>query len=98
MPHPLESNIVERARFNAITSTSERSAWRRAVEALTGSLPSWAERKPKGQKPSFDVAAAVAMYRAGGVTLREVGERYGVVPEAIGHHVRKAKAAEAVRA
>lgn len=95
MTHPLESNLVERARFHTITSTSERSAWRRAVEALTGSLPSWAQRKPKGQKPSFDVAEAIALYRAGGVTLRQLGERYGVVPEAIGHHVRKAKAAEA---
>jgi hypothetical protein len=94
MTHPLESNIVERARFHATTSTSERSAWRRTVEALTGSLPSWAERKPKGQKPTFDVAAAVAMYRNGGITLRQVGERFGVVPEAIGHHVRKARAAE----
>lgn len=92
MTHPLESNLVERARFHTITSTSERSAWRRAVEALTGSLPSWAQRKPKGQKPTFDVGAAVAMYLAGGVTLRQVGKRFGVVPEAIGHHVRKARA------
>jgi hypothetical protein len=95
MTHPLESNLMERARFNTITNSSERSAWRRAVEALTGSLPSWAQRKRKGQKPTFNVAEAVAMYQAGGVTLRQVGERYGVVPEAIGHHVRKAAAREA---
>ena len=93
MTHPFELNLLQRARFNTITSTSERSAWRRAVEALTGSLPTWAERKPKGQKPTFDVVAAVAMYNAGGVTLKEVGERFGIGAHGIGYHVLKAKAA-----
>jgi hypothetical protein len=90
MTHPLENNLLERARFNATTSTSERAAWRRAVELLSGSLPTWAERKRNGLRPSFPAAEAVALYRAGGVTLKQVARHYGVTPQAIGHHVRKA--------
>ena len=90
MTHQLEDNLTERARFNVITDDKARAAWRRAVEALTNSLPTWAERKPQGQRPTFDVAAALAMYRAGGVTLKQVADRFGVTAQAIGHHVRKA--------
>ena len=95
MTHPLEHNLIERARWNALTDTTTRAAWRRVAEALTGSLPSWAERKKNGVKPTFDVAEAVALYSAGGVTMQEVADRYGVVPQAIGYHVRKTKAVEA---
>ena len=92
MTNPLENNDAERARFLALSGTSERAAWRRAVEATTGNLPTWAERKRNGLRPSFDAAAAVARYRAGGVTLKEVAAQYGVTPQAIGHHARKARA------
>ena len=90
MTHPLESNLIERARFNAYVSSNERAAWRRAIELLSGSLPSWAERKRSGLRPSFPAAEAVALYRAGGLTLKQVAQQYGVTPQAIGHHVRKA--------
>ncbi len=92
MTHPLETNLIERARWHTLTDTSTRAAWRRVTEALTGGLPSWAERKKNGAKVSFDTAAAVAMYNAGGVTLRAVAAQFGVVPQALGYHVRKAKA------
>ena len=90
MTHPLENNLLERARFNATTSTSERAAWRRAVELLSGGLPTWAERKRKGLRASFDVAEAVARYRAGDITMKQIAQQYGVTPQAVGHHVRKA--------
>lgn len=90
--HVLEENLTERARWNVLTDKTARAAWRRAVELTTGGLPSWAQRKLKGIRPTFDVAGAVALYNAGGVTLREVADRYGVVPQAIGYHVRKAAA------
>ena len=89
MTHILEENLIERARWNALTATTARAAWRRAVEATTGALPSWAQRRRKGLRPSFDAAAAVARYRSGGVTLKQVAQEYGVTPQAIGHHVRK---------
>ena len=98
MTHPLESNLIERARWNMLTDTTTRAAWRRVTEALTGGLPSWAERRKNGAKVSFDANAAVAMYNAGGVTLQAVADHFGVVPQAVGYHVRKAKAAEAARA
>lgn len=92
MTHPLEDNLIERARWNTLTDTTTRAAWRRVTEAMTGSLPSWAERKKNGVQATFDVAEAVALYNAGGVTLQQVADRYGVVPQAIGYHVRKARA------
>lgn len=90
MTHPLENNIIERARFNATTSTGERAAWRRGVEAVSGGLPTWAARRRSGLRPTFDAAAAVTSYRAGGITLKALAARYGVTAQAIGHHVRKA--------
>lgn len=45
--HPLEHNAVERTYFAEQlprTSTAAAAAYRRAVEALTGSLPTWALR------------------------------------------------------
>jgi hypothetical protein len=52
MTHPLEENLLERAKFNTYVSSNERAAWRRAVEATTGSLPSWAARRRPGRKPA----------------------------------------------
>ncbi|KAI3590240.1 hypothetical protein D9X30_4848 [Cupriavidus sp. U2] len=52
--HPLENNATERAYFTDTlprTSTSAVAAYRRAVEALTGSLPTWAQRQRTGRKP-----------------------------------------------
>ncbi len=51
--HPLEHNTAERAYFNQTTGDyrSCRAAYRRAVEALTGSLPTWAQRAKRGRKP-----------------------------------------------
>lgn len=92
MTHPLELNAAERERFLRMTDKA-RAVWRRAIEACTNGLPSWAERGQQGLRPTFDVHVAVAMYRAGGVTLKQVADRFGVTPQAIGHHVRKARAA-----
>ncbi|TAM34135.1 MAG: hypothetical protein EPN61_17550 [Burkholderiaceae bacterium] len=94
MEHPLETNETERDYFlRASISSSERGAYRRALEATTGSLPSWAQRHPGGCPQTFDAAAAVALYRAGGLSLEYVGKRYGVSAQAIRYHVRKAAAA-----
>ncbi|MDO3506047.1 hypothetical protein [Ralstonia pseudosolanacearum] len=50
--HPLEHNQAERDYFtNSVVhcGTSAAAAYRRAVEALTGGLPTWAQRKPAGR-------------------------------------------------
>lgn len=49
--HPIEHDAAERAYFEATTNTYARATYRRAVLRLTGSLPSWAERKRAGRKP-----------------------------------------------
>lgn len=54
--HPLEHNAVERTYFTEQlprTSTMAAAAYRRAVEALTGSLPSWAQRAKPGRKKAL---------------------------------------------
>lgn len=51
--HPLEHNEVERQHFVSTLDCASpigRSAYRRAVEALTGSLPTWAIRGKPGRK------------------------------------------------
>lgn len=51
--HPLESN--ENERFYALSlkrsNPTAIAAYRRAVEVLTGSLPTWASRAKPGRKP-----------------------------------------------
>ena len=89
MNHILEENLIERARWNTLTATTARASWRRAVEATTGGLPTWAARQRGGVPTTFDVAAAVALYRAGGLSLRAVGERFGVTAQAVRSHVLK---------
>lgn len=52
--HPLEFNQVEREFFEqcGIKGFSAlRGSYRRAVEALSGCLPTWAERAKPGWKP-----------------------------------------------
>lgn len=46
--HPLEANEVERQWFQSAPS-SYITAYRRAVETLTGGLPSWAARQVGGR-------------------------------------------------
>ncbi|WP_146605451.1 hypothetical protein [Ralstonia pseudosolanacearum] len=49
--HPLEYNAAEKSYFENTVLNCGPSAiatYRRAIEALTGGLPSWAARKPKG--------------------------------------------------
>ncbi|MBB3213946.1 hypothetical protein FHW67_003252 [Herbaspirillum sp. Sphag1AN] len=51
--HPLEHNEVERHYFLYTlqkTSRSGPSAYRRAIEAATGGLPTWAMRGKPGRK------------------------------------------------
>ncbi|TAN11894.1 MAG: hypothetical protein EPN34_06125 [Burkholderiaceae bacterium] len=88
--HSLESNTAERDRFLALRNGNGRAAWRRAIEALTGGLPTWAKRKPWANTIKFDAAAAVALYRAGGTSLRKVSELYGVAPMTLHYHLKKA--------
>jgi DNA invertase Pin-like site-specific DNA recombinase len=51
--HPLEFNAAEREWFLK-QATTRSSAYRRAVETLTGSLPTWAGRHSAGRQPSID--------------------------------------------
>ncbi|WP_157641767.1 hypothetical protein [Burkholderia ubonensis] len=51
--HPLEHNAGARRYFELLRARASRgpvAAWREAVEALTGSLPSWAARERAGRK------------------------------------------------
>lgn len=89
MNHVLDSNAAERGYFQRCGS-SERAAYRRAAQACTGALPAWAQRQRGGVPATFDVAAAVAMYRAGGLSFKAVGERFGVTAQAVRRHVTKA--------
>jgi len=50
--HPLEVDTRERAFFEGTVSSNARATYRRAVLRLTGSLPTWAERKRAGRKPT----------------------------------------------
>jgi hypothetical protein len=60
--HPLEHNAAERAYFSQTAGDYRtcRAAYRRAVEALTGSLPTWAERAKRGPKPKAQNATKEA--------------------------------------
>ncbi|VVD91521.1 hypothetical protein PHO31112_01646 [Pandoraea horticolens] len=51
--HPLEENAKEAAYAHGLrrTSPTALAAYRRAVEVLTGSLPTWASRAKPGRKP-----------------------------------------------
>jgi hypothetical protein len=51
--HPLESNAAEQQYFEKTlqgTARTAPAAYRRAVEACTGSLPTWAKRSKPGRK------------------------------------------------
>ncbi|MFM0131761.1 hypothetical protein [Paraburkholderia sediminicola] len=57
--HPLQHNATARVYFESLAVSRGRvSAWREAVETLTGSLPSWAVRKlpPRGLKTAAPAA------------------------------------------
>ncbi|MCF1444586.1 hypothetical protein ACI2VK_24135 [Ralstonia nicotianae] len=57
--HPLEHNAAERTYFTdqlPRTSTMAAAAYRRAVEALTGGLPTWAQRAKPGRKKELGPA------------------------------------------
>lgn len=58
--HPLEFNAEERAYAAQAKATSTQgiAAYRRAVLATTGSLPTWLQRKRPGRKPKTAVEAA----------------------------------------
>lgn len=52
--HPLEFSQVEREYFEQCGTkgfSALRGSYRRAIEALAGSLPTWAERAKLGPKP-----------------------------------------------
>lgn len=52
-PHPLENHAELKRDFlywRAHCRTNDLAAFRRTCEALTGSLPSWAVRRPAGRK------------------------------------------------
>lgn len=51
--HPLEHRSDVRAYFDGLRARASQgpaAAWREAVEALTGGLPSWAARERAGRK------------------------------------------------
>jgi hypothetical protein len=51
--HPLEANEAEQQYFQKVSRSKTRAtpaAYRRAVEACTGSLPTWAMRGRPGRK------------------------------------------------
>lgn len=63
MKHPLESNKPAREYFAVLAERANKgplAAWREAVEACTGSLPTWAARA----LPRRDKRVTVASYRA----------------------------------
>ncbi|MDR5772146.1 MULTISPECIES: hypothetical protein [unclassified Caballeronia] len=56
--HPLEHNTAE-AEYLARQSSNGAAAYRRAVEATTGHLPTWAKRSRAGRKKRFNEDAAL---------------------------------------
>ncbi len=53
-PHPLEHHADLKRDFlywKANSRTNDLATFRKAVEACTGSLPTWAARRPAGRKP-----------------------------------------------
>lgn len=56
--HPLEHNTTE-AQYLARQSSNGAAAYRRAIEATTGHLPTWATRQRAGRKKRFDADAAL---------------------------------------
>jgi len=47
--HVLENDMHERKRFHGLSHPAVRAEYRRLCERLTGSLPSFAQRKPAGR-------------------------------------------------
>lgn len=59
MQHSLEHNETERTHFHGTlerTGPGAVAAYRRAVEVLTGHLPTWANRAKPGRKPKTQEA------------------------------------------
>jgi hypothetical protein len=75
--HPLEFNAAEREWFQK-QATTRSSAWRRAVEALTGSLPTWAGRHSAGRPQSVGTEhhEEIRELLALGVPVSTVARRY----------------------
>jgi hypothetical protein len=75
--HPLEFNAAEREWF--LTACGNYvTAWRRGVEAVTGSLPTWAERQSAGrpQAVSTEHHEEIRELLALGVPVSKVATRY----------------------
>jgi hypothetical protein len=52
LSHPLEHNAAAQAYFDSLLARASRggaAVWREAVEQLTGTLPSWAQRERAGR-------------------------------------------------
>lgn len=75
--HPLESNEVERLWFQSAPS-NYTTAYRRAVEALTGSLPTWALRQGGGRPLAVDEKEheEIREMLALGIPMSDLARRY----------------------
>lgn len=87
MHHPLENNAAECAWFISYKHPNGRAGYRRAVELLTGSLPTWAARKPSGEASKIDTAQALHML-ACGMTQKQVAGLFGVTADAVSKMVQ----------
>jgi hypothetical protein len=77
--HPLEFNAAEREWF--LTACGNYvTAWRRGVEAATGSLPTWAERQSAGRPQSISTKhhEEIRELLALGVPVSKVAARFNV--------------------
>lgn len=67
--HQLEHNAAERDYFAGIGSNGQ-AAYRRAAEACTGAVPTWAKRKPGGRPKKPRLAMAGVPLRLSADTFR----------------------------
>lgn len=79
-------------RWNGNLDSDFRRAVHEAIHLLSPRVPQkrWPKKGEPKNRATFDHAAAVAMYAAGGVTLQDVADRYGVTRERIRQILRKA--------
>lgn len=56
--HPLEANTADRDYFQRANKHG-KATYRRAVEACTGNLPTWATRQRAGRKKQINEDAAL---------------------------------------
>jgi hypothetical protein len=56
----LEFDFREQAHFESIKQDNARAVYRRLCERLTGSLPSWAQRRKRGPKPKVNATSITA--------------------------------------